>query len=420
MMISILPLLFLPLLPLTPTVLAQNDKIDCPDTDLATYLISLIDVLFANGLTTSEEYIVHLSQTDEGYQLLENLYMSQKTWTFLAPTDEAWQKANIWPPFGGVTDQWGAELLALHALQGEWSSAVLPSSGVGIASTFLQMKDEMNATSSNSQAYQAVVMDPGHDGSVIVDGWWGNGTSWSGFMDTSSSQALKNVKILPIDTVLSFPPNLAEALTTSGLSNISSALDVVGKKDELQQLTDDGFTIFAPIDAVWSDEIKGIMTDDDQAQVMVANHYTTAYTLYSPGWRSDSFDFQVTSGQTLKIKVGNDGSSSVTLGNVTAKIIKSDITLANGVMHVIDAVLVGDISYNSTGKTSHRGTATNTNSGSKSKTTDGSLKLPGQVSNNQSGSDRATNQHPSAATEKFFVGTQLLLCLATASALILF
>lgn len=43
--------------------------------------------------------------------------------------------------------------------------------------------------------------------------------------------------------VLAFPPSLSEAFDTSGLSNISSAIEVIGMTDQLQQLTDNGFTI---------------------------------------------------------------------------------------------------------------------------------------------------------------------------------
>lgn len=49
---------------------------------------------------------------------------------------------------------------------------------------------------------------------------------------------------------------------------------------------------------------------------------------------SGSFDLQVESGEVLTIKVDDDGGYSVVLGDVEAKIIKSDITLENGIMHV--------------------------------------------------------------------------------------
>lgn len=49
---------------------------------------------------------------------------------------------------------------------------------------------------------------------------------------------------------------------------------------------------------------------------------------------SGSFDLQVESGEVLTVKVDDDGGYSVVLGDVEAKIIKSDITLENGIMHV--------------------------------------------------------------------------------------
>lgn len=127
--------------------------------------------------------------------------MNADTWTFLTPTDEAWQTANIWPPFSSMTDHWGADLLALHSLQGEYSPSSVSSQGAEVASTYLKMKDEMNATSSDSQAYQAVVLYQGNNGGLVVDGWWGNATSWNEFVDTSSSSGLGNLKILPVDYV---------------------------------------------------------------------------------------------------------------------------------------------------------------------------------------------------------------------------
>ncbi|WVQ74872.1 hypothetical protein IAR50_004479 [Cryptococcus sp. DSM 104548] len=337
--------LLVPYLFILPS-LAQDDQIECPDTDLATYLISLIDTLYSNGLTTSEELIVHLSETDAGYELLNTFYTADAgtKWTFMAPTDSAWQAAGIYPPFIGMGDEYGADLMALHSLQGTYSASSLSSTtGVGIASTYLLLSSEVNDTSSNSDAYQAVVLNNGDDGeAVIVDGWWGNGTSWSGFVDTSGAQGLDNINILPVDTVIAFPPTLSEALTTSGLSNVSSAIDVVGPTDNLSQLSQNGFTIFAPIDSAWGDDVKSLMGNSDEASRMVGNHYTTSYTLFSPAWTdsdSKSFDLEVSSGVTLTIKLDDDGGSSVVLGDVEARILKSDVTLANGVMHVIDEVL---------------------------------------------------------------------------------
>nr|KIR46083.1 hypothetical protein I312_04626 [Cryptococcus bacillisporus CA1280] len=227
--------------------------------------------------------------------------------------------------------------------------ASMPSQGAEVASTYLKMKDVMNVTSSDSQAYQAVVMYQGDNGGLVVDGWWGNATSWDSSVDTSGSPGLKNLEILPIDYVLAFPPSLSEAFDTPGLSNISSAIEVIGMTDQLQRLTDNGFSIFAPMDSAWTAEAKSMMADDSTAEPLVKNHYTTNYSLFSPMWASHgSFDLQVDSGESLTIKVDDDGGYLVVLGNVEARIIRSDITLENGIMHVIDAVLLSPDSASST------------------------------------------------------------------------
>ncbi|WRT68335.1 uncharacterized protein IL334_005311 [Kwoniella shivajii] len=319
----------------------QEDDIICPDESLTTYLHALIDVLYANGLNTFEQLIVHHSEIDSGYEFLHNMYTSGQKMTLLVPTDQAFQQSGIVSPFNGLTDDWGTELGELHCLQGEWTYDKLPNTGHGIASTSLLLVNEMNSTDVNTNASQALVLERGGDNQVIVDGWYGNATSWSGPLDLSSAGGvLGNLVILPIDQVLSFPPSLSTALSTPGLTNMSSALSVVGKSEEVEQLTEGGFTIFVPVDSSWSDDIKDVMVDQNKAPGLVGNHYTTKYSLFSSAWTGPStFELDVESGEKITIKVNEDGSSSVVLGEIEAKIIRSDVTLDNGVLHMIDKVL---------------------------------------------------------------------------------
>ncbi|WVQ99927.1 hypothetical protein IAU59_007070 [Kwoniella sp. CBS 9459] len=381
--------LFAPSLGPTALVSAQNDDLICPDASLTEYLVALIDVLFANGLTVYENLIVHYSELDTGYQFLNDLYTSGEKVTMLVPTDSAWGEAGIWPPFVGLTDDWGVELGELHTLRGDINYASLPETGHGIASTWLALANEYNLTdgSGGSNARQAVALSRSSDNAVVVDGWWGNASSWSEPVDLSSQgNVLSNLVILPIDQVLSFPPAVGDALASSGLSNMSSALDVVGKKDEVQQLTSGGFTIFVPVDEVWTDDVRQMMGDADSVWSIVGSHYTTSYTLFSPFWTdSGSFDLAVDSGATLTIRSGSGGSdSTVALGGVEAKIVKSDITLRNGVMHVIDKVLVPDdlstTSSATSGGTSSASTPTSTKGGDKTKPT-----IPGTSDDSDTG-----------------------------------
>ncbi|WWD02523.1 hypothetical protein V865_000563 [Kwoniella europaea PYCC6329] len=342
MQLSILPF-FTILSILFPTSLAQLDTdIICPDGSLTEYLTSIMDVLFTNGLTTFEQLIVHWSETDMGYEFLHDLYNSGQKLTVLVPPNDAFQESGIVSPFEGLTEDWGTELGELHLLQGEWTCDQIPQSGHAVAATSLLLANELNSTDIQSNAYQAMVLERGNDNAVIFNGWWGNATSTSGPLDLSGSGGLllDNLIILPIDHVLSFPPSLSTALQSPGLTNMSSALQVVGKSSDVEQLTEGGFTIFVPLDSVWNDEVKDIMVDASKAPEMVGNHFTTSYSLFSPMWiELTSFELPVESGGKLTIQYNQDGSSLVIYGEVEAKIVRSDITLNNGVMHIIDQIL---------------------------------------------------------------------------------
>ena len=61
-------------------------------------------------------------------------------------------------------------------------------------------------------------------------------------------------------------------------------------------------------------------------------------TLYSP-LLAGSQNFTTAAGETLSGKLNGTG-QYITLGNMTAMIVQPDVLLPNGVVHVVDAVLV--------------------------------------------------------------------------------
>jgi uncharacterized surface protein with fasciclin (FAS1) repeats len=185
---------------LTPSISAQaQDDIDCPDSTLTTYLISLIDILYANGLTTYETLLATISSTDSGYNLLESWY-SSSTYTLFPPTDQAFQNAGIHPPFAGLSEEYLTSLVALHAVEGDWRYQNLPQSPVhGIGVSQLGLKEWLNSTV-DSDAKQVMVLQQGNEGALVCRMAVGNATSWSGNVDLSGTE-LTNLVVLPIDTV---------------------------------------------------------------------------------------------------------------------------------------------------------------------------------------------------------------------------
>ncbi|WVQ68127.1 uncharacterized protein L199_006333 [Kwoniella botswanensis] len=414
MQLSIIPFLTI-LSTLLPTSLAQLDTdIICPDGSLTEYLTSMMDVLFVNGLTTFEQLIVHWSETDMGYEFLLDLYNSGQKLTVLVPTNDAFQESGIVSPFEGLTEDWGTELGELHLLQGEWTYDQIPQSGHAVAATSLLLANELNSTDVQSNAYQAMVLERGNDNSVIVNGWWGNATSTSGPLDLSGAGGLlDNLIILPIDQVLSFPPSLSTALQAPGLTNMSSALQVIGKSSDVEQLTEGGFTIFVPLDSVWDDEVKDIMVDGSKAPEMVGNHFTTSYSLFSPMWiQPSTFELPVESREKLTIQYNQDGSSPVIYGEVEAKIVRSDITLNNGVMHIIDQILYPTSSSSSNSTKSSKPTTTSSIPSTADST---SASIPdGSDSDGQEGGKAVIPDAPqnSSSSSTFTLSVTLLGCIA--------
>jgi hypothetical protein len=189
--------LFLPLLLAICPVISQTD-IECPDGDLQTYLLALIDALYSHGLTGFEDVLVTLSETDAGYQLLESLYTAPFL-TILPPVDSALQLAGIQAPYTNIGNETLVNLLAYHTLQGEWGYDKLPQGPLkGVANTTLGMT---GSDGGSTTAFKGQVMQQGDEGRVSIRMVVGNSTSWSGNIDLSLYPVLDNIRILPVDTV---------------------------------------------------------------------------------------------------------------------------------------------------------------------------------------------------------------------------
>jgi uncharacterized surface protein with fasciclin (FAS1) repeats len=252
-------------------------ELDCPDTDLTTYLLTLIDTLYANGLTTFEQLIAQVSASDSGYDLLEGWYTGG-TITLLVPTDQAFQKANLLPPFDKVPASSLTDLLALHTLEGDLQFDTLPQAPThGIGSTRMSMRTHMNSTTV-SDANQVMVMQRGDSGAVTLRLPTGNATSWGWEIPTANT-VIANIIIIPIDTVVPFPPKLSTALTipstsrsTGGMPVLTKQFDQAGGAQQLEVLTPHGFTIFAPVDDAWTEDVLKAMRPTEIAVKILGNH----------------------------------------------------------------------------------------------------------------------------------------------------
>jgi uncharacterized surface protein with fasciclin (FAS1) repeats len=134
-----------------------------------------------------------------------------------------------------------------------------------------------------------------------------------------------------------FPAVLTrENLTTLSLllSNLSSNVVNVTLGTVLEGAR--GFTLFAPNDAALMAARSSLPNISVEATV-IGNHIINGSTVYSSSL-TKSANFTSSSGETLSFITNNTG-TYVMSGSSVAKIVKSDVLVKNGVVHVIDGVL---------------------------------------------------------------------------------
>ncbi|KAK1927049.1 FAS1 domain-containing protein [Papiliotrema laurentii] len=344
-LLATLPLIFLLFSTLIIRVEGQAAQVDCPDSNLTTYLLALIDTLYNNGLTYYESLLATLSESDDGYRLLESWYTDHDHLTLFAPTDAAFQQAGLAPPFGSLSSKAIVGIVAYHAAMGQWGYASLPEAPKkGFADTMLRLKDWVDPTAAvNSTAHAPLVLQQGDKGAISIRLATGNATTWGWVIN--GGKDVWNVDIIPIDTVMPLPPKLSQALTLGttsrsikGLPEFQKALDSAGGAKQLEPLTEGGFTIFAPIDDAFTPETHKALSSEASVKIL-GNHYATNYSLFSRIWVDNGpYDLPVLSGSTLRIQQADTG-ATVSLGNQSVRILRSDVVLENGVMHIIEDVL---------------------------------------------------------------------------------
>lgn len=196
--LPILLLLFFQASPILPGAVAQKVEVECPDSSLTSFLLSLLDTLYANGLTNFESLLAKASESDRGYDALESWYTDDQI-TLFVPTDAAFQGAGIVPPFDMLSEKAIADLVALHTVSGTWKYDVLPESPAkGFADTHLSAKAYLNATA-NSTARVPLVLQQGDQGAISVRLAFGNATTWGWVIQGEGE--IWNIVIIPVDTV---------------------------------------------------------------------------------------------------------------------------------------------------------------------------------------------------------------------------
>ncbi len=125
----------------------------------------------------------------------------------------------------------------------------------------------------------------------------------------------------------------------SGVENLQTLARAVIAADLDEALQGDGpFTVFAPTDAAFSRLPKGVLEsllkpeNKDELAAILSYHVIPGRVMASD---VKTMKVATVGGEELSIEAGKDG---VTVGK--ARVVRTDLAAANGVIHVIDAVLL--------------------------------------------------------------------------------
>ena len=158
---------------------------------------------------------------------------------------------------------------------------------------------------------------------------------------------LSLLSFLFLAPLLTGAPKMDIVDTAIEAGNFSTLVAAVMKADLVESLKGDGpFTVFAPTDEAfkkfWPETLKNLLKPEnkDKLQLLLTYHVVSGKVKLKKAMKLDSA--QPISGGSLKLAV----KSSVLHVN-HAKVIKADIKTSNGIIHVIDAVLVPNVSKKS-------------------------------------------------------------------------
>ena len=132
------------------------------------------------------------------------------------------------------------------------------------------------------------------------------------------------------------PTNTSGVATELGASRLAELLD---NADLIEPLDESIVTVFAPTnEAIQMVSNTVMQATEEQRTAVLLNHVINGTVVYSTSLANTKNTISA-SGNELMFMTNSSG-AYVTSGNTTAKVIQSDYVAKNGVVHVIDRVLL--------------------------------------------------------------------------------
>ncbi|WVW81884.1 hypothetical protein I302_103883 [Kwoniella bestiolae CBS 10118] len=310
-----------------------------PADNATAYFSGLEASLINNGLSGLWNVIVVANHTETGPDLINKLY-SDDQFTIYAPNNAAWETSGLsQPPANGDL----VSLLSYHIVQATLNSStdIAPIRHHTIAFTELRsptvdLPGDQTQVIVLETAVNATTGQDVNDGSVLVRGDNWNATS------AGEQFVYENLHIQPVDK----PSPLLKTLSQSGLAiaanlgaNLAiSAISSAGLNDTLSAECH-GCTFFIPVNAAIDGAANFTGLGDDEKRNVLLNHVLNGSTIYSPDL-SPGNAYITSAGMPLIYLADDQGKRFVSVGQYRASILRSDIPVSNGVVHLIDTLMI--------------------------------------------------------------------------------
>jgi transforming growth factor-beta-induced protein len=314
-------------------VMIDNANVITPDVKASNGVIHIIDAVMLPSLYMSSlGTIVEVPLFRKDYSILtEALVKADLVTTLLgtgpftvfAPDNDAFAAAGI-TSLDGLSKDDLTPILLYHVLGAKVMSDELPSDGI---------------VTTLGTGYDKFFLSLGNE--VYI-----NGTSMITAVDIEKSNGvihtINRTLIPPSQTVVEIAVALSQA-TDAEFTTLVSLLTSPGQQAVLNAISDPNgsFTIFAPTDAAFA-EISSVTSTLSDAQISeVLKYHVIPARVYSTDLKA-SMDALTVNGQSFRINI-NKGSVTISdkdMNNMDATVIDVNINGTNGVIHVIDKVLI--------------------------------------------------------------------------------
>ncbi|WWC98568.1 hypothetical protein V866_005460 [Kwoniella sp. B9012] len=291
------------------------------------YLTAVLGALTSAGLTSLVGAAQGIAGTSEGQALLGSLAQGNKT--VFAPSNAALSNVSqdILSDNSLLT-----QILSYHILNNTYTAqGVATAPNHTIARTLLRGGNY--SLPGNFTAPLVLAKNSTNGSSFEIVQTTSN-------ISTGVNATAANLQVYVIDQVIELPQSIDSVISSLAPQLSGLVSSIPGLADQLASAN--GITIFAPNDAAIG-AIQSSLGQLNSTQVtsVLSNHIINGTVVYSTGLASGNYTSA--GGEPFKF-ISNSTGAYVQSANSTAKIVQSDIILNNGVVHVIDNVLVNTAS----------------------------------------------------------------------------